>query len=213
MAIPGAGRSSASAASTGTAPPITNIARQPISGSTRMPNNPAIVAPSGTQTIVSVTAICRCRRGTYSAARAAAFGIAPPRPAPASSRSTARCIGLAAAATAAVIRPKSNMLPSSAVRRPIRSPARPATAPPIVMPMRPIETTGANAARGTDHSRMIDGMATPSSWLSMPSKTMVIAVRPTSHFWYAPHAPWSSTRPTSIRTGLWGGGAIAAGDA
>ena len=142
-----------------------------------MPSSPAMVAPSGTHTMVSVTAIGRYRRGTYSAANVVAFGIAPPRPAPASSRRNVRCIGLVAAAPAAVITPKISMLVSRAVRRPNRSPASPASAPPSIMPAEPIDTTGAKAARGADHSCMIAGMATPSSWLSMPSKTIVRAVR------------------------------------
>ena len=53
-----------------------------------MPSSPASVAPSGTQTIVMVTAMGRdWRTGTYSAASAAAFGIAPPSPRPAKNRS------------------------------------------------------------------------------------------------------------------------------
>ena len=40
-------------------------------------------------------------------------------------------------------------------------------------------STGAKALRATDHSRMMVGIATPMSWLSMPSKMIVSAVRPT----------------------------------
>ena len=108
--------------------------RQPSSGSARMPSSPASVAPSGTQTMAMVTAMGRRLAGTYSAASAAAFGIAPPRPMPASSRSTPSVVVLSASAAASVITPKTTMLPSSAVCRPNRSPARPASAPPIIMP-------------------------------------------------------------------------------
>ena len=45
------------------------------------------------------------------------------------------------------------------------------------MPRYPSDTSGANALRGTPHSRISVGMTMPSNWLSMPSKTMVRAVR------------------------------------
>lgn len=67
----------------GTAPATTNRARHPNSGSIRIARRPAIAAPSGTHTIVKVTANARCRLGTNSAASAAALGKAPPRPSPA----------------------------------------------------------------------------------------------------------------------------------
>ena len=74
------------AAAIGTSPPAMNRLRQPMSGSTWIPSTPASVAPSGTQTMVMVTATGRRRAGTYSAASVAAFGIAPPRPMPARNR-------------------------------------------------------------------------------------------------------------------------------
>ena len=80
-----------------------------------MPSNPASVAPSGTQTMAMVTAIGRRLAGTYSAASAAALGIAPPSPMPANRRSTPSIPVLSAIAAARVIRPKTTMLPSSAV--------------------------------------------------------------------------------------------------
>ena len=63
--------------------------RQPNTGMTYPATNAASVPPSGTQTMVKVMANGRCRRGTYSEASAAAFGIAPPSPSPARKRSDA----------------------------------------------------------------------------------------------------------------------------
>ena len=74
------------------------------------------------QTIVSVTANGRRRSGTYSDASAAAFGIAPPRPRPATKRSAMSVVTLSANATGTVSRPNEMTLPSSARRRPKRSP-------------------------------------------------------------------------------------------
>ena len=71
-------------------------------------------------TIVSVTAKGRCRRGTYSEASAAAFGMAPPRPRPARKRSTLNAARPFANEIANVSAAKAIMLKSSAVRRPIR---------------------------------------------------------------------------------------------
>ena len=127
--------------------------------------------------------MARRATGTNSAASAAALGIAPPSPMPATSLSVASAPTLPAVETASVAPPKITMQPRSALRRPNRSPASPATAPPIIMPRYPSATIGAKALRGTCQSAMIDGMVTPSIWLSMPSKTTVSAVRKTSHRW------------------------------
>ncbi len=79
----GSTRNRTSATTIGSSPPIRNRPRQPTAGIAGTAKSPASVPPSGTQTIASVTARGRCWRGTYSAASAAAFGIAPPRPMPA----------------------------------------------------------------------------------------------------------------------------------
>ena len=158
----------------------------------------ASVPPSGTQTIVSVMANGRYRRGTYSDASAAALGIAPPSPSPARKRRAPRAQRLSTSATAAVRMPKMRTLPMSAKRRPIRSPMRPASAPPIIMPIMPLASTALNSARGTAQSRIIAGMAMPSSWLSMPSNTIVSAVRKTKIFCRRPQRPSSSRWPMSI---------------
>ena len=114
-------------------------------GMTYPATSAASVPPSGTQTIVSVMANGRYRRGTYSEASAAALGIAPPRPSPARKRSAPRAQRLSTSATAAVRTPKMRTLPMSAKRRPIRSPMRPASAPPIIMPIMPLASTALNA--------------------------------------------------------------------
>ncbi len=179
----GSTQRSATAATMGTSPPMTNSVRHPSNGNARMPSSPASVPPSGTQTMAMVTAMGRRLAGTYSAASAAAFGIAPPSPRPAKNRSVPNAAVLSDIAAASVITPKTTMLPSSAVCRPILSPARPAAAPPSIMPRYPSETTGANSLRGTPHSRITVGMTMPSSWLSMPSKTIVSATSATRPFW------------------------------
>jgi len=83
---------------------------------------PASVPPSGMQTIVSVTANGLWRSGTYSDDSAAAFGIAPPSPRPAKKRSAVSVVTPPANETSSVSAPKETTLPSSATRRPTRSP-------------------------------------------------------------------------------------------
>src|SRR6478736_3689922 len=41
------------------------------------------------------------------------------------------------------------------------------------------------------------GIVIPSNWLSIPSNTIVSAVRETSHFWYAVHGPSSMDAPVT----------------
>ena len=129
-------------------PPTRKSGRQPYRGRISAPSTPASVPPSGMQTMVSVTANGRCRRGTYSDDSAAAFGIAPPSPSPAKKRSTASVATLSAKDTRTVSTPNDTTLPSSAARRPIRSPMNPPMAPPIIMPTRPLVSTDANAGPG-----------------------------------------------------------------
>ena len=144
-------------------PPATNNPRQLVAESHWLPRIPASIAPSGTQTMVAVTAIGRCARGTNSAASVAALGMAPPSPIPARNRSAASVEMSSTAAMASVIAPNTAMLASSARRRPIRSPAIPASAPPTIIPAMPSDTTGAKADRVTSHSCIIVGITTPSS--------------------------------------------------
>ena len=185
------------ATTSGSAPPRTKSVRQPNTGMTYPATNAASVPPSGTQTMVKVMANGRCRRGTYSDASAAALGMAPPRPRPARKRRTASAQRLSTSAAAAVRTPKMKTLPMSAKRRPIRSPTRPASAPPIIMPTMPLARTGANAPRGTAQSRIMAGTAMPSSWLSTPSKTMVSAVSRTNSFCRLLQRPSSRRWPIS----------------
>ena len=121
----------------------------------------ASVPPSGMQTMVSVTANGRCRRGTYSDESAAAFGIAPPRPSPARNRSTISMATPVENDTRIVSRPNVTTLPSSATRRPKRSPTTPPMRPPSIIPTIPVANSGANAARGRFHSFMSEGTAAP----------------------------------------------------
>src|SRR6266702_4222183 len=68
-------------------------------------------------TIVRVTANGRCRRGTYSDASAAAFGIAPPSPKPARNRRTPSIMTPLTVAMASVTAAKDTTLPRSAARQ------------------------------------------------------------------------------------------------
>nr|QIQ10819.1 hypothetical protein GLBDPPGF_00025 [uncultured bacterium] len=167
----------------GITPPTMNSARQPYTG----PTTPAMVLatkpPSGMQTIVSVTAKGRWRFGTYSDARAAAFGIAPPRPTPAIRRRTPSAATDWTKAIATVNTANATTLPSNAVRRPYRSPSMPPSRPPIIMPKGPVASALRNAAFGTPHSGAMNGTAFGNSWLSTPSRMMVSAVPRMSSFW------------------------------
>ena len=134
------------------------------------------------QTIVSVTAKGRCRLGTYSDESAAAFGIAPPRPSPAKNRSAVSMATPPANDTRIVRMPNETTLPSSAIRRPNRSPMSPPMAPPTIIPIIPLVWTGTNAGRGRLHSRINAGTAAFSNWLSRPSRMIVVAVANTRSF-------------------------------
>ena len=166
----------------GRIPPTRNRPRQPKRGSTCAPTSPASDPPSGMQTIVSVTANGRCRIGTYSEESAAAFGIAPPRPKPAKKRRTVSTATPFDIDTSSVSSPNATTLPMSATRRPRRSPTTPPIAPPSIIPTMPAVWTGTKAGRGSRHSRINAGSAAPSSWLSSPSRMIVIAVAATSSF-------------------------------
>ncbi len=87
--------------------------------------------------MVSVTANGRCRRGTYSEARDAAFGMAPPRPTPARNRSALSMKTESIKATRNVRTAKVITLKSRAVRRPNLSPMTPPSRPPISIPAGP----------------------------------------------------------------------------
>ena len=153
--------------------------RQPSDGRSGIATSPASVPPSGTQTIVTVTAMGRWRSGTYSAASAAAFGIAPPSPNPSEqAQHRQRPASTAAVETASVATPKIAMLPSSAVRRPTRSPASPADgAADHHAEKAERDDRSERACARRPKSLMMCGMAMPRSWLSMPSNTIVSAVR------------------------------------
>ena len=162
-------------------PPSTNSVRHPTTGSMRMPSKPANVPPSGTHTIVSVTANGRCRRGTYSAASAAAFGIAPPRPRPARNLRTPSDVMSCTIAAPSVVTPK--MIDARQQRRAAAEPiARKAggRAADHHAHVSQRHDRREGAARHP-HSAMIVGMTMPSSWLSMPSNTTVSATSDTSH--------------------------------
>ena len=81
-----------------------------------------------------------------------------------------------------VMTPKSRTLEISATRRPSRSPTTPAIAPPTIIPTNPAARVGANElVLAIFQSFAIDGMATPSNWLSMPSMTTLSAVMRTTN--------------------------------
>ena len=177
----GSSHGSTSAAANGSAPPAKKSPRHPIAGSAGIAASPASVAPSGTQTIVTVTASGpvpqrhvlagerrRVRNGAAQPeprqeaehARARRRRRPPPRP----SSSRRRRAGCRAARCGA----------RSDRRRARRSRRRPSSRGSRARP------PGRTRCAARAHSRMSVGIATPISWLSMPSKTMVSAVSATS---------------------------------
>jgi len=88
-----------------------------------------------------------------------------------------------AKATRMVRAPNTTTLPSSATRRPKRSPTNPPIKPPTIMPTMPAVWTGTNAGRARCHSLISAGSAAASSWLSRPSRMIVIAAANTRSFW------------------------------
>ena len=166
----------------GMIPPTMNRVRHPDTGRICADRSAASVPPRGMHTIVSVTANGRCRRGTYSDASAAAFGIAPPSPNPARNRRMPSNITPLTVEIASVSAANARTLDRSAVRRPMRSPSIPPSAPPNIIPSGPSARTVVKAPRGSDQSLIIEGTALPSSWLSMPSRIIVSAVPRISSF-------------------------------
>ena len=164
-------------------PPMMKSARHPLVGMTSAASSPASAPPSGMHTIVAVTAKARRRIGTYSAASVAAFGMAPPSPIPARSRSTLRASIDPTSAIMHVSAPNRATQPMSVGRRPKRSPARPPRRPPTIMPKGPTANANVKSARWRPHSRIMAGTALGSSWLSSPSTMIVAAVPMTSSFW------------------------------
>ncbi|MCY1534124.1 hypothetical protein D9M68_694830 [compost metagenome] len=159
-----------------------NSVRHPYSGSTCEANSPASMPPSGTQTMVAVTARVRRRAGVNSAVMVVALGNAPPMPSPATKRSSATVSASGARPMAQVAAPNTKTLAMTASRRPNRSANRPAQALPMPMPTSPAATAGANASRVIPHSWIISGMAKPMSWPSKPSSTMEKAASSTTIF-------------------------------
>ena len=166
----------------GTTPPAMNSGCHPNFGMICPAIAAATTPPSGMQTIVSVTANGRCRRGTYSEASAAAFGMAPPRPMPAMNRSAVSIVIVSTEAMASVMTPNVITLHSRVVRRPMRSPSTPPSTPPSIIPKGPAESAWLKAPRGSFHSSINLGRAFGSSWLSTPSRMIVRAVPKMSSF-------------------------------
>ncbi|MNL12842.1 hypothetical protein D3C87_1337230 [compost metagenome] len=100
------------------APPMKNDARQPYSGNTWPEKKPANMPPSGTHTMVAVTASVRRRAGVNSAVMVVELGSAPPMPSPATKRSTATVSASGASPIAQVAVPNTNTLTITAMRRP-----------------------------------------------------------------------------------------------
>ena len=115
--------------------------------------------PSGTQTIVAVTARVRSRAGVNSAVTVVELGSAPPMPRPATKRSMAIPATSCARPMQLVATPNTKRLTMTAQRRPKRSANRPALALPKPIPIRPAATTGTNAALVIPQSLRIEGIA------------------------------------------------------
>ena len=107
--------------------------------------------------MVAVIASGRWPSGANSATSAAALGMAPPRPMPATNLARVNIGMVLTNAAARVGTAKRMTMPSSAVLRPMRSLSMPPTTPPSIMPNGAAADAVANAARGRFHSRVIDG--------------------------------------------------------
>lgn len=156
----------------GMAPATANRVRHPYTGNRSAAIRPPSTPPSGTHTMVEVTAKLRLRAGVYSATSAAALGRAPPSPNPANNRSAPSCAIDPTTAIKAVARAKTRTLESNAVFRPRRSPASPPNAVPNIMPTWPRARMGARFSLLTCQLCRMAGAARPSDWLSKPSSRM-----------------------------------------
>src|SRR5450830_1640950 len=189
---------SSTASTSGNAPPMKNKPRQPYSGITAPANRPANMPPSGTQTMVAVTATVRCLAGVNSAVMVVELGNAPPMPKPAIRRRMAMVSTSGARPMAQVAAPKISTLPMMAQRRPKRSANKPAQALPRPIPIRPAATAGAKALRVMPHSLISTGIAKPINWPSKPSMTMDSAARQTTNFCIVVKTPSSRVLPMSM---------------
>ena len=77
----------AAATTSGTTPPIVNRIGQPYCGTRKAATSPGMAPPIGTQPTAMMASNARIRRGADSTLRATTFGMTPPMPMPASSRS------------------------------------------------------------------------------------------------------------------------------
>ena len=77
----------ASATTIGTMPPTSNRIGQPKCGMSAAAAKPAAVPPTGTPLMATIASVARSDRGANSALIATTFGMTPPMPSPATSRS------------------------------------------------------------------------------------------------------------------------------
>ncbi len=131
----------------GTRPPTRNSDAQPCCCTSPEATRPPIAGPMAKPQTVIVTIVFFVRIGPYSATRAMATGMAPPRPRPVRKRRTSICCGVAAKLVATENRPKAAVDASRMVLRPMRSPSVPSTKAPIIRPNRPALITGPRAPR------------------------------------------------------------------
>jgi hypothetical protein len=149
----------------------TNIHRQPSqpsqsAGITGMPVRAASEPPIGTPDIMSVAMAERHRGGMKSAARALAEGTRPPRPSPATRRSSAKTHSSGATAHATVARENTTVHQTTVFFRPSPSESRPAKTAPIIMPRNAEEPTVPAVAWDIPHSSMREGLTVPKTMRS-----------------------------------------------
>lgn len=123
----------------------------------RAASRPPSIAPAGSPSSTPVMIVPRCRAGPYSAASASSTGVQPPMPSPAMKRSTRICAVLPANAVASDATLNSATPPSSAGRRPTRSPTSPSVIAPMVMPSVPAMRMGARSPGASLNAATIAG--------------------------------------------------------
>ncbi len=146
---PGRAIASPGARISGITPPARNSAGQPPAASREGATKPPMAGPMAKPQTVTVTKAPRCFAGAYSATRAIAAGMAPPRPMPVRKRRATKRPTLWTKAVRVENSPNAATEPTMTVRRPSRSPSAPSTSPPSIRPNSPALATGPKAGRPT----------------------------------------------------------------
>ncbi len=125
-----------SATTSGPTPPIMNRICQPCVGTRSAATGPGNPPPKPTPTKLTMMSVARKLRGANSPTSAMMFGMKPPMPMPARSRSSAICPIEFVSTVSQVKMPKLTSERLIACFRPMRSPSAPKAGAPISMPKR-----------------------------------------------------------------------------